>query len=87
MKGSANSENVKAIVCARASTNVSELRGLLGLVQYVGRYVPGLATVDAVCLREVTALNFERLVQTLKAKYGLAEINCSVTSKLCQVPV
>ena len=43
----ANSENVKAIVCARAPTNVSELRGFWGLVQYVGRYVPDLATVAA----------------------------------------
>ena len=43
----ANSENVKATVCARAPTNVSELRGFLGLVQYVGRYVPDLATVAA----------------------------------------
>ena len=43
----ANSENVKAIVCARAPTNVSELRRFLGLVQYVGRYVPNLATVAA----------------------------------------
>ena len=30
-----------------SSTNVSELRGFLGLVQYVGRYVPDLATVAA----------------------------------------
>ena len=37
----------RAIVCARAPTNVSELRGFLGLVQYVGRYVPDLATVAA----------------------------------------
>ena len=41
----ADPEKVKAIVCARAPTNVSELRGLLGLGQYVGRYVPDLATV------------------------------------------
>ena len=40
----ADPEKVKAIVCARASTNVSELRGFLGLVQYVGKYVH-LATV------------------------------------------
>ena len=32
----ADPEKVRAIVCARAPTNVSELRGFLGLVQYVG---------------------------------------------------
>ena len=32
---------------ARAPTCVSELRGFLGLVQYVGRYFPALATVAA----------------------------------------
>ena len=40
-------------MCARAPTNVSELRGFLGLVQYVVRYVPDLATVAAP-LRELT---------------------------------
>ena len=54
----ANSENVNAIVCVRAPTNVSELRGFLGLVQYVGRYVPGLATVAAP-LRELTKKSVE----------------------------
>ena len=49
----ANSENVKAIVCARAPTNVSELRGLLGLLHEVGRCVPDLATVAAPLRRGV----------------------------------
>ena len=40
----ADPEKVKTIVCAREPTNVSEV---LGLVQYVGRYVPDLATVAA----------------------------------------
>ena len=54
----ADPEKVKAIVCARAPTNVSELRGFLGLVQYVGRYVPDLATVAAP-LRELTKKSVE----------------------------
>ena len=45
-------------MCARAPTNVSELRGFLGLVQYVGRYVPDLATVAAP-LRELTKKSVE----------------------------
>ena len=49
----ADPEKVKAIVCARTPSNVSELRGFLGLVQYVGRYVPDVATVAAP-LRELT---------------------------------
>ena len=44
---------VEAIVTARAPVNVSELRGFLGLVQYVGRYIPDLATLAAP-LRELT---------------------------------
>ena len=55
---SADPEKVKAIVCSRAPTNVSELRGFLGLVQYVGRYVPDLATVAAL-LRELTKKSVE----------------------------
>ena len=54
----ANPEKVKAIVCARAPTNVLELRGFLGLVQYVGKYVPDLATVAAP-LRELTKKSVE----------------------------
>ena len=54
----ADPEKVKAIVCARAPTNVSELRGFLGLVQYVGRYVPDLATVAAP-LQELTKKSVE----------------------------
>ena len=54
----ADPEKVKATVCARAPTSVSELRGFLGLVQYVGRYVPDLATV-AVPLRELTKKSVE----------------------------
>ena len=54
----ADPEKVKAIVCARASTNVSELRGFLGLFQYVRRYVPDLATVAAP-LRELTKKSVE----------------------------
>ena len=45
-------------MCARAPTSVSELRGFLGLVQYVGGYVPDLATV-AVPLRELTKKSVE----------------------------
>ncbi|XP_048584822.1 uncharacterized protein K02A2.6-like [Nematostella vectensis] len=44
---SADPGKVEAIVNARAPMNVSELRGFLGLVQYVGRYIPDLATLSA----------------------------------------
>ena len=54
----ADPDKVKAIVCARAPENVSELRGFLGLVQFVGRYVPDLATVSAP-LRELTRKSVE----------------------------
>ena len=49
---------MKAIACSREPTNVSELRGFLGLVQYVGRYVPDLATVAAP-LRELIKKSVE----------------------------
>ena len=51
----ADPQNVKAIVCSREPTNVSEF---LGLAQYVGRYVPNLATVAAP-LRELTKKSVE----------------------------
>ena len=44
---------VDSIVHARGPSNVSELRGVLGLVQYVGHYIPNLATLSAP-LRELT---------------------------------
>lgn len=43
----ADPDKVESIVSARAPKNVAELRSFLGLVQFVGRYVPDLATVDA----------------------------------------
>ena len=49
---------VDAIVNARAPSNVSELRGFWGLVQYVGRYIPELATLAAP-LRELTKKSVE----------------------------
>ena len=38
---------VESILGARRPENVTELKGFLGLVQFVGRYVKGLATVAA----------------------------------------
>jgi len=38
---------VKSIVSVRVPQNVAELRGFLGLVQFVGRYVPDLAAVSS----------------------------------------
>ena len=38
---------VESIAHARGPSSVSELRGYLGLVQYVGRYIPHLATLSA----------------------------------------
>ena len=40
-------DKVQSVLRARAPTTVSELKGFLGLVQFVGRYVPNLATVSA----------------------------------------
>ncbi|KAI4889236.1 hypothetical protein NFI96_019823 [Prochilodus magdalenae] len=40
-----NQERVKAITAMEPPQNVSELRRLLGMVNYIGRYLPNLSTV------------------------------------------
>lgn len=40
-----NQERVKAITAMEPPQNVSELRWLLGMVNYIGRYLPNLSTV------------------------------------------
>ena len=40
-----NQERVKAITTMESPQNVSELRRLLGMVNYIGRYLPNLSTV------------------------------------------
>ena len=50
---SADPKKIKSICCARAPANVAELKGFLGLVQFVGRFIPHLSTVAEPMLRLV----------------------------------
>ena len=77
-------EKGKAIVCARAPTYVSEYRGFLGLVQYVGRYVPDLATVAAP-LRELTkkSVKFHWGPDQEKSFKKIQQLMCSCETLAC----
>lgn len=50
---SADPKKVESIRCARAPESVTELKGFLGLVQFVGRFIPHLSTVAEPLLRLV----------------------------------